>query len=264
MFFRSCIIAICACFLSACTPVPVAENEQAVLIMKPWFFGHGGVSEESVKTGLIWKAWSTDAVYVWMAPEQKEEAFEDLMTSDGVPLSFDAFIRLQVKDCVPLIRDFGVNWYKYNVKEAFRTAVRNAVRKRGMNETAISSSAIDEIGAEVNEAMKAYIDSIKIPIALVDVIIGKANPPDSVKSQRIETAAQQQRIETEKQKELAETQRQRSETARAIADNAYRNSVGLNTAQFVQLEQLKTLERICANGNCTFISGNGTPLVQVK
>ena len=40
------------------------------------------------------------------------------------------------------------NWYSNNMEEQFKTMVRQAVQ-RGMNETAISTTAIDEIDAEI-------------------------------------------------------------------------------------------------------------------
>jgi len=43
----------------------------------------------------------------------------------------------------------------------------------------------------------------------------RANPPDAIKNQRIETATQEQRIQTEQQTKLAEVQRKSAEEARA-------------------------------------------------
>ena len=69
----------------------------------------------------------------------------DMMSSDGVPLDFHSALRLQVTDSVTLIRSFGPDWYKNNLEQQFSTMVRQAVRKHGMNETAISTTAIDSI-----------------------------------------------------------------------------------------------------------------------
>ena len=48
-------------FLSAisCTRVAPDAGHEAVLIQKPWFFGHGGVLPEPVPSGATWVAWST-------------------------------------------------------------------------------------------------------------------------------------------------------------------------------------------------------------
>jgi hypothetical protein len=40
----------------------------SVLVKKPWFFGHGGVEPESVKTGLVWTAFSTEVIRVNVKP----------------------------------------------------------------------------------------------------------------------------------------------------------------------------------------------------
>jgi hypothetical protein len=61
-----------------------------------------------------------------------------------------------------------------------------------------------------------------------------------------ETAAQQQRVKTEQEKTKAEVERKNSETQRAIADNAYRNSLGLTTEQFMQLQNLKTQKEVAS------------------
>ena len=143
---------------------------------------------------------------------------------------------LQVTDSVILIRNFGPNWYDNNLEEPFKTMVRQAVRKRGMNETAISTTALDAIDAEIQDDLVAFIADKGLPVKLVTMTVGRANPPDSIKHQRIETATQEQRIQTEKQTKLAEDQRMLAEQSRATADNAYREAMHLSPEQFIQLE----------------------------
>jgi regulator of protease activity HflC (stomatin/prohibitin superfamily) len=236
---------------------------EAVLIHKPWFFGHGGVSPTPVKAGQSWVAPSTEAVYVTMVPQQHGIHFDDLMSSDGVPLDFDAVVRLQVTDSVSLISNFGERWFENNVQAEFANRVRQAVRKHGMNETAIQTTAVDAIDTEVSKAMADYIAQARLPLKLIDVTVGRANPPDSIKSQRIETAAQEQRANTERQRKLAEDQRKEAEQARAASDNAYRNAIGMSPEQFIQLEAIHAQREVCLKGGCTLIMGGGSPLVNV-
>jgi regulator of protease activity HflC (stomatin/prohibitin superfamily) len=198
-----------------------------------------------------------------VVPQQFTVHFEDLMSSDGVPLDFDAVVRLQVIDSVDLISNFGRQWFENNVQAEFSNRVRQAVRKHGMNETAIQTNAVDAIDAEVSKAMVDYIAQAKLPIRLIDVTVGRANPPDSIKSQRIETAAQEQRTNSEKQRKLAEDQRKEAEQARAASDNAYRNALGMSSEQFIQLEAIHAQRDVCLKGGCTMILGGGTPLVNV-
>ncbi len=240
---------------------------EAVLVKKPLLFGHGGVDSDPVQTGLTFVAPTTSAVYVNMQPLQADLDMKDIMSSDGVPLEFDAVIRLQVDDSVALIRRFGEGWYDNNVKMQFFNLTRQAVRKHGMNETAISTTAIQDIDTEVGAGMAAYLKQINMPVHLVQVAVGKANPPDAIKTQRIATAAQQQRIITEGQTKLAEDARKAAETSRAEADNAYRMAMSLSPDQFLQLSAINMQRDVCTSGaKCTFIA-NGTrvtPILDTK
>ena len=61
--------AICLCAtLTSCHGVMPDADEEAVLIKKPWFFGHGGVEEEPVTTGNTWCCWSTSSEYFKIIP----------------------------------------------------------------------------------------------------------------------------------------------------------------------------------------------------
>jgi len=255
-----CLVAALA---GGCNSVAPNAGQEAVLIQKPWFLGHGGVDPTPVKAGRSWVAVTTQAVYVEMVPQQHGIHFDDLMSSDGVPLDFDAVIRLQVTDAVALISNFGRQWFENNVQAEFANRVRQAVRKHGMNETAIQTTAVDAIDAEVSKAMGDYITQAKLPLSLIDVTVGRANPPDSIKNQRIETAAQEQRANTERQRKLAEDQRKEAEQARAASDNAYRNALGMSSEQFIQLEAIHAQRDVCVKGGCTMIMGSGTPLLNI-
>lgn len=209
---------------------------------------------------------TTEAVYVSMQPIQFNEHFDDLMSSDGVPLDFDSVLRLQVTDSVRLIKLFGPDWYKINVGAEFRNRVRQAVRKHGMNETAINTQAVDAIDEEVSTAMVAYFKDAGLPVKLVQMTVGKANPPDSIKNQRIETAAQQQRIMTEQQRTKAEVARLQAEQARAAADNAFRSAMQMSPEQYLRLETIKMQRDVCREGKCTFVLTDDriSPIVNPK
>lgn len=242
---------------TGCSTASPNAGYEAVLVEKPYIFGHGGIDPEPVKTGMTFTALSTDAIYISMQPIQAHVKFDDLMSSDGVPLDFDAVIRLQVTDSVDLIRRFGENWYANNVEREFSNRVRQAVRKHGMNEVAISTTAVDAIDSEVSLAMEKYLTDAHIPVKLIQVTVGKANPPDSIKNQRVETAQQEQRVMTEQQRKLAEDSRKAAELSRAEADNAYRNAMSLSPDQFLQLENIKMQNEVCRSGaKCTFILNN--------
>ena len=74
----------------------------------------------------------------------------------------------------------------------------------------------------------------QLPVRLITMTVGRAKLPDAIKSQRIETAAQEQRVQTEKQIKLAEDQRKAAEESRArptmriVRPSAYRRSSTCN------------------------------------
>jgi len=246
--------------LAGCSVYAPDAGHEVVLVDKPWFFGHGGVESESVKTGRTWAAITTEGVDVYMQPQKFEVDMPDTMTSDGVPVTFHAIMTLQVTDSVSLIKNFGPNWYVNNLEQLYASMVRQAVRKRGMNEVAISTTALDIVDNEIRDSLQAFIQNKKLPIQLVTMTVGRANPPDAIKSQRIETAAQEQRVQTEKQIKLAEDQRKAAEESRAAADNSYRQAIGLSPEQYVQLKRIEMELKVCDQGKCTFIENSGSGL----
>lgn len=247
------IIAMLSVALVGCKSIAPDAGHEVVLVEKPMLFGHGGIDPEPVRAGRTFVAATTDGIDVNMQPVAYQQDLPDTMTSDGVPVSFHAIMNIRVTDSVSLIRQFGPNWYANNLDAPFMSLVRQQVRQHGMNEVAISASAIDTIDAEIAKGLNAFITAKKLPVELITLTIGRAIPPDAVKNQRIETATQEQRIQTEQQKKLAEDARAQSEQSRAKADNAYREAMQLTPEQFIQLETIKMMERACGNGNCTFV-----------
>lgn len=261
------IVGIFLPALASCSVYAPDAGHEVVLVEKPWFFGHGGVDPEPVKTGRTWAAVTTEGVDVYMQPQRFEEALDDTMSADGVPLGFHAIITLQVLDSVDLIKNFGSNWYQNNVEQEFAQLVRQAVRKRGMNEVAIQSTAIDAIDNEVRNNLIDFLKEKKLPVQIVTMTVGRANPPDAIKNQRIETAAQEQRVQTEIQIRMAEDQRKGAETSRAAADNAYRQALGLTPEQFIELSRINMQREVCGpngKGTCTFIQNGATPVYNLR
>jgi SPFH domain/Band 7 family protein len=251
-----------AAMLAGCSSFAPDAGHEIVLVEKPILFGHGGIEPTPVTTGRTFAALTTSGIDVYMQPLKYEADLSDTMTKDGVPISFHAIMVLQVKDSVALIRNFGAGYYRNNLEEPFKTMVRQAVRKHGMNETAISTAALDSIDQEIHDSLEKFIADKGLPVKLITMTVGRANPPDAIKNQRIETAAQEQRIQTQMQVKLAEDERVKAEQSRAQADNAYRESMHLSPEQFVQLENIKMLGHVCGEGRstCTFVQNGAMPV----
>lgn len=266
-------IVFLAAMMTACSTVEPDAGHEAVLVRKPLLFGSGGVDPTPVKTGLKYVAFTTQGVDVNMQPRRIDAEFTDLMTSDGVPIDFHAVLTIQVTDSVKLVRDFGADigpnntpgFWTRNIDQPFRTAVRDSVKKHGMNEMAIQATASEDVDNVVTEHLLRIVKETGVPVKVLDVSLGRANPPDAILHQRVETAAQEQRINTERQKKLAEDQRKLAEESRAAADQAYNQKMGLNTEQYVALQAIQMQRDVCAKGTCTFIYGaNATPMLNLR
>jgi regulator of protease activity HflC (stomatin/prohibitin superfamily) len=266
------VVAILIGMAVGCRTVEPDAGHEAVLVRKPLLFGSGGVDPTPVKTGLKYVAFTTTGIDVNMQPMRVDIEFNDLMTSDGVPIDFHAVLTLQITDSVKLVRDFGQDtadgkpgfWIR-NLDQPYRTAVRDSVKAHGMNEMAIQATAAEDVDRVVTDHLLTIIKETGVPVRVLDMSLGRANPPDAILHQRVETAAQEQRINTEKQKKLAEDQRKMAEESRAAADQAYNQKMGLNSEQYVALQAIQMQREVCSKGSCTFLyGGNAVPLINMK
>jgi hypothetical protein len=264
-------------FLVGCTTASPDAGHQMVWVEKPVFFGHGGVDPTPVTTGRSYGALTSDPVDVNMLPQRVDMEFDDMMTSSGVPVSFHVVAQFRITDAVKLVSQFGADhddkgtwgFWDRNIDQPLRTAVRDSVKKRDMQEMAISQTAADAVGSEVAAAAIKIVQQSGLPIEFTvgGINVGRVNPPDAIKNQRIETAAQEQRAITEQQTKLAEDQRKMAEQSRASADNAYREAMQLSPDQFLQLENIKMQREVCTQGaKCTFIAnaGKAQPILDAR
>lgn len=261
-------------FLGACTIASPDAGHQAVWVTKPFIFGHGGIDSTPVTTGREYGAPSSDAIDVSMLPQRVDMVFDDMMTKSGVPVNFHLVITFEITNSVALVSNFGADrnekgdwgFLERNLDQPIRTAVRDAVKKRDMQQMALDQTAADSVGAEVKLAAQAIVLDKKVPIKITGLNVGRVNPPDAIKHQRIATAEQEQRTITEKERKLAEDQRKMAEESRAAADNAYNAKMQLSPQQYVQLKQIEMLHEVCTKSVCTFVMGSGgvSPVLDIK
>jgi len=96
-------------FSLACSAAVPDAGHEAVWVMKPWIFGHGGIYPEPVKTGREYGAPSSQAVDVDMLPQRIDMEFDDMMTASGVPVAFHVVVTFKVTDSVALVSRFGAD-----------------------------------------------------------------------------------------------------------------------------------------------------------
>lgn len=232
--------------LSGCIYATVDAGHEGVLVEKPFLLGHGGVDPVPVTTGRVMVAITTEVVDVDVRPLQYSEHF-DIISSENAPVSFDAFFiaNVMVGRSPDLVTRFGPNWYANNVKEAFRTIVREEVQKYPLFELttrpAIRTKLQDAIDQEVRTKI---IEKHKMPIVLNRVVVGSILPPKGVLEQTAETIKQEQRRITMVEFQKAEEAREKAEKQRGIADLAYRESLGLTAPEFVDLRRVEVQKEI--------------------
>lgn len=242
--------------------VVTEPGTETVLVDKPWFFGHGGVRDETQKPGAGWYWRTTDSYAVTLTPLKYDEPLDHLATADNNFINYASYLVLQWKDPAYLVKNFGYErWYENNLKEQYRTIVRDVTKKYQMTQIMTDPPTLAAIEKEIADQFRHHIETTGLHVRLVNVNMGKALPDAPVIAEMNNTAAQQQRRKTEMQRKLAEDSRLQAEQSRAAADNAYRESMRLDAAQFVQLEAIKRYSEACRETKgCVIVQGN-TPVI---
>ena len=262
------LLSLLAFSLASCHGVRPDAGEEAVLIYKPWIFGHGGIEKAPIETGLTWCVWSTSSEVFNMKPVQLTEEFDDVITSDNVPVDFHAYISVKlIKGKTPLLyENFGVGWYENNVKEPFRTLLRNYSKRQKLFELTTDATVLAAGEGYVFDEIKKLIKDKNIPVEVIKVTIGKIAPPADVTKETTQTAAQKQRTRTEVERAKAELARKEAETNSAIADKAYRNEFGMTVEQYLRrLELINQENAINKTNNIQIIFNDGAvPMLPLK
>ncbi len=245
---------------SGCLLVAIDAGHEGVLVPKPFFFGHGGVEPVPATTGRVLVAPTTEVIDVDVRPLQFSEHF-DIISAENAPVSFDAFLIANVIEgrSPELVVRYGFNWYLNNVKEAFRTFVREEVQKYPLFELTTKPATRARLQEAVEQEVRTkLIEKQGIPVRLNRVVIGSILPPKGVLEQTAQTIIQEQRKITMIEFQKAEESREKAEKQRGIADRAYREHLGLTAPEFVDLRRIEVQKEIVAhapNSNLTIIMG---------
>lgn len=224
----------------------IEAGHEGVIVEQPIFFGHGGVDPVPTKTGRIWIAPTTHVVDVDVRPLQYSEHF-DIISAENAPVSFDAFLIANVVEgrSPELISKYGPHWYQHNVKEAFRTFVREEVQKYPLFQLTTDPTTRAKLqDAIAREVQTKLIEKQGIPVRLNRVVVGSILPPKGVVEQTTQTIIQEQRKITMVEFQKAEESREKAERQRGIADRAYRESLGLTAPEFVDLRRIEVQKEI--------------------
>ena len=241
-------IFLCATLTSCHRVIPDAD-EEAVLIKKPWFFGHGGVEEEPVTTGNTWCCWSTSSEYFKIIPISYYETLDDIISNENTPLDFKTQIVIRIKKgkSPVLLKNYGVKWYDNNIKEVYNNFTRHYVSMYSPFDLTSNREVIAKIDACIKKDMEAYVAKLskerEFPIVIERVITGRAIPNKAQMTEMNNTAAQIQAKQTQERRYEMQLAREKSEKQRAVADKAYQKEMGLSMEQFISLRAWDVIEK---------------------
>ena len=232
--------------LTGCIYATIDAGHEGVLVEKPLLFGHGGVDPIPIGTGRQMVAVTTEVIDVDIRPIQYSEHF-DIISAENAPVSFDAFFIANVMAgrSPDLVARFGPHWYAHNVKEAFRTIVREEVQKYPLFELTTKPAIRTLLQNAIDKEVRMnIIEKHKMPLVLNRVVVGSILPPKGVLEQTAETIKQEQRRITMIEFQKAEEAREKAEKQRGIADRAYREQLGLTAPEFVDLRRVEVQKEI--------------------
>jgi regulator of protease activity HflC (stomatin/prohibitin superfamily) len=244
-FILSLIISVF--MLSSCHSVTPKAGEEAVLTYKPWFFGHGGVDKTAVSTGLTWCVFSTSGTIFPIVPVKHQVDMDDLVSDDNTPLDFHTVIRTQIiqgKSPI-LLENYGENWFDTNLYNYYCNLVRDHVSQHNPFELMSNRAILNEIDTKVLKQMQDYVAKLsknkEFPVKIIEVTIGKAKPNEEQLAEMNKTAKAVQAKQTQEREVEVQIAREKAERQRAIADKAYREELGLNTQDFINLKWIETI-----------------------
>lgn len=267
----SFIMGACLTFaLNSCTCAAPEADEEGALIKHPVFFGHGGVDESPISTGLTWCAPTTDVVYFKIIPIRYKESFDDIFSNDNTPLDFDSYITIQIeKGKTPiLLQNYGEKWYENNIQSYYRNKTREYVSMFSPFDLISNREVLNKIDNMIMKDMKAYISKLskskEFPIMVCNVMTGSAKPNKDQLDEMNKTAQYIQQKRSMEQKANAETARAEAERKRAEADKAYMTSMNLNPQQFISLKWIETIANKQGANIDVLVGGGETPMWNIK
>lgn len=264
------LMLVASTTLTSCYRVTPNADQESVLVYKPYLFGHGGVDETPISTGATWCVFTTDHYEFTITPVTITEEFKNMIPSDNTPVSFSTFLKVKIiKGRTPeLYKNFSADWYTHSLQATFRTMVRDKASAFKMFDLASKRDISSQLEKDIFKDIEAYAKKLNIPVEIMQVSIGAITPPEQVLTETKNTAAQNQSILTQAARASAELARKNAEINKAIADQAYKNQMGMSQAEYLQLRHLEIekekVELIKDNKNISIIFGNANPVYSVK
>lgn len=242
--------------------VVVEPGHEVVLVDQPYLFGHEGVRSEPVKEGRVYVFSSTKDIPVSVVPESISVAFNDFTSSDNILLDFESTVQTKIVNSPILVSQFGADWFNNNIKSQYTALVRNEVKSYSMTDMMSNKDVADKIDEYLTRSIRGLVKERGIPVEVVSISLGRAKPNEQVLSQMNKTAAEQQRAKTLAASTIAEGKRAEEQTAKAKADNAYREAMNMSPEQYIELQKVNAYADACEKAtNCIVTSNQAQPVM---
>ena len=244
-------------------------DEEAVLIKKPWIFGHGGVVDTPVESGLTWCWFSTHSEFFKIVPVKHQVDMDDLFSDDNTPLDFHTIIITQIeKGKSPvLLRNYGKDWFNINLYNYYCNLVRDHISQHSPFDLMSNRQILNEIDEKVLKQMQNYVANLsktkEFPVAIKQVTIGKATPNKEQLAEMNKTAKAVQAKQTQEREAEVQLAREKAERQRAKADKAYMEEMHLSAQDFIQLKWIETVADK-QGANIDVMVGPNTPMWNIK
>jgi len=244
------VVLVAGLSRAGCVNVYTPAGHEGYLKSKP-IFGAAefvGIQVGPTSTGWVWRQ---EVVNIDVRPKTYSEVMT-IPTKDRLQLSFRAHARIRlrrgrVKDVVEKFG--GENWYKANVQDQFRSAVRAEVQQLKAFEV---KSRMSEISDAVLAAMKVrYKDD---PVEFLSINIGNIEYPEKVVAAVVDKFVTNEDNDR-KDIELKIAQRQIEigiAEAQGVADAQQIIRTTLDP-MFLQYKALQAIEDMAASPNTTFL-----------
>lgn len=244
-------------------------DEEAVLIKKPWIFGHGGVVDSPVESGLTWCWFSTHSEYFKIVPVKHQVDMDDLFSDDNTPLDFHTIIITQIKKGKSpiLLRNYGKDWFNTNLYNYYCNLVRDHISQHSPFDLMSNRQILNEIDDKVLKQMQFYVETLsknkEFPVVVKQVTIGKATPNKEQLAEMNKTARAVQAKQTQEREAEVQLAREKAERQRAKADKAYMEEMHLSAQDFIQLKWIETVNEK-QGANIDVMVGPNTPMWNIK
>ena len=153
---------IAVVMLSSCCFVSPDADEETVLVKKPWFFGHGGVDNDPVQSGLTWCALSTHSETFKIVPVRHEVVLDDIFSDDNTPLDFHSVIVTQVEQGKSpiLLQNYGRDWFDTNLYNYFCNLIRDHISQYSPFDLMSNRQVLSTIDKKILKQMQDYVAAL--------------------------------------------------------------------------------------------------------